>query len=149
MKDLFLYSKSSTRGGDPESDEPYSRCTPEYITTEFLGLTREKDPKGRWEIVEVTEEDFQAARLNLVIVRYSSGGTFQITYGYHEVMGVFPEGKEAEALALADSIQNGTYAKINKGKWLPWTGVFCSLIDVEVHSFPVMETLARAKIHRH
>lgn len=147
MKKLYICTRESSTGGEPESDEKWCHHSDIIMTVEFLGVTREK-PDGFFpcESMEVSDEIYDAERIYLVIPRYYSGGTFGRTCGYWCVEGVFKTPEEAEALAKA--IRGKNYNSKSRG-YLPWVGYFEGLEDVEIHSFPIRNSGVSSAIRYH
>lgn len=131
-KRLYLGYKTSSSGGQQESDEPYSCRSPEYITVTFTSLSRESGTFFGHNI-EVADEVF------IVVVRYRDGDSFGSSHGNWTVWAA--TATEAEAIKIAGSITDGSLVKEEekaKGRvYFPWTGYFNGLEGVEVHGFRV------------
>lgn len=136
---LYLQYESTSTGGQRTSNEPYSDRTPKYISTVFHGLVRGHGsgffPCG--EEISVSEEQYNAPQLYLVIVRHTDGDSFGTSYGLHYVAGVYT--KASEARELARKINSGEFLEENKDKYFPWGGYFERLEEVEIHCFKVRD----------
>lgn len=137
-KRLYLGYKTSSSGGQQESDEPYSSRSPEYIEVTFTSLSRESGTFFGHNI-EVTDEVYAADEVYLVVVRYRDGDSFGSSHGNWTVWAAVAT--EAEAIKIAGSITDGSLVKEEekaKGRvYFPWTGYFNGLEGVEVHGFRV------------
>lgn len=140
-KRLYLGYKTSSSGGQRESDEPYSCRSPEYITVTFTSLSRESGTFFGHNI-EVTDEVYAADEVFIVVVRYRDGDSFGSSHGNWTVWAA--TATEAEAVKIAESITDGSLVKEaekakGNGGWVsfPWTGHFNGLEGVEVHGFRV------------
>ena len=157
QKRLYLSYKTSSSGGERESDEPYSCRSPQYIEVTFTALSKESGSFFGHNI-EVTDEVYAADEVFLVVVRYRDGDTFGTSHGNWTVWAA--TASEADALKIAETIEDGSLekerSKANRGySGLPWTGYFCGLEGVEVHGFrvaakpPEDNTSPMVSIHRH
>jgi hypothetical protein len=149
-KRLYLGYKTSSSGGQRESDEPYSSRSPEYIEVTFTSLSRESGTFFGHNI-EVTDEVYAADEVYLVVVRYRDGDSFGSSHGNWTVWAAVAT--EAEAIKIGRDIESGALHK--DGHYLPWEGYFNSLEGVETHSFRVAEkptdsnVSPKVSIHRH
>lgn len=137
-KRLYLGYKTSSTGGQQESDEPYSSRSPQHIEVTFTSLSRESGTFFGHNI-EVTDEVYAADEVFIVVVRYRDGDTFGTSYGNWTVWAA--TATEAEAVKIAGSITDGSLVreaeKAKGGAYFPWNGYFNSLEGVEVHGFRV------------
>lgn len=135
-KQLYLTTKESSTGGEPEDDGRWARRSDIIVTVDFISVSREK-PEGFFSCAtahEVSEEVYNAEQVFLVIPRFFDGGTFGTTRGNWTVQEVCLT--EEQAISIADSIRNKTY----KGDgYLAWTGYFAGLEDVEIHCFKIKD----------
>jgi len=159
-KRLYLGYTSTSSGGEPESEEPYSSRSPTYITVTFTSLSRES---GTFFVhdIKVSDEVYEADEVFLVVVRYQDGNSFGTSHGNWDVFDAVAT--EDEAIKIAKSIEDGSLVKAveadqKKGiyhRYILWTGYFNSLEGVEIHSFKVAqkppddEVSPKVTIHRH
>lgn len=140
MPTLYISTTETSTGGDPEDpDDQWTHHSDIIRTVSFDSVSR--NSQGFWGCgsgFEVSEEVYKADKAFLVIARYYDGGTFGRTCGNWEIMGSFLT--EKEAMAMADSIEDGTMEKNSKTPYcLPWVGYFNGLEDVEVHCFTIQD----------
>jgi hypothetical protein len=94
----------------------------------------EPDPAPKWSwFQEVVDVDFPVEigmKVYVVVVRYTTGGTFIRTKGAWNILGVFPDSKKAGDMVT--SVYNDTYSG-----YKCWQGYFESLESCEHHEMTV------------
>lgn len=135
---LFLsldYNENRT-GGERESDEQWSSRRPTYITVEFHSLSRGSSRLSNGNI-EVTQEQYDARELFVVIVRYRDGDTFGTSHGHWTVAGVALTADEAR------KIEAEAHGPKPDSHYREWDGYFNGLESVEIHCFTIRDDNSR------
>lgn len=128
-KRLYIIYNERRQGGEPESDEPYSRRAPTYIDVQFTALLKEQLPDRMfYHSVIVDDKTFKNKIGYLAVVRYSTGNTFGRTEGAWEVIGCYSSYKKAQK--MLDNAINGSEYKV-------WEGYFESFERTEIHALPI------------
>lgn len=125
---LVGYKEGHLSGGqaiDPE--DRWSSHEDEYRHFEIEGvwLDRENSP---WmvESVDVNFEPQKGQFVYVLVVIYSSGGTFGRNYGNGCIVGVYKTPEEAA------EVEKTIYDKTYPQEYPPWVGYFESLEDVKI-----------------
>ena len=143
MKQLYIdfESRSTTISDDYGCNGPYTGFRETETTIDVNGLLRESE-ETFGETVDVSDETYKADAGWLVVVRYSTGGTFSREHGRYEFVAVFNNVREAKALAkeiqkdndsskkfsFTPQTKNVAYNEIH----CSWKGYFERLENVEV-----------------
>lgn len=142
------YLKYETRcsGGIPESDEPYCCLSDEHneFIPQGLFATRKSANSTFPETIEIDFEPVVGKVYYLVVVRYTTGSTFGMSYGNWSVIGVFEN--VADAAAVKSAIQKTDDGKTHTYEcdvptpndpdhWCNWNGYFERLEEVQVDGF--------------
>lgn len=135
--EVYLIYDSETWGGavckgDEGSDWPNHEPTNTSFTPKGLRL---KAP-GWSETIKVDFDPSRSKHLYVVIVRYSSGGTFGTTHGNWHIQGAYKSYVKAEKVEIAISNSKGKYAE---GNYNPWQGYFESLEKVTIERLDIWE----------
>jgi hypothetical protein len=126
---VYMHYSAVEHGGDIcEGMEDAEWPDYEPIETEFTFKGIYTQPNHQWdEEIEVDfDPDLHMGSLWTVIVRYTTGGTFQTCYGSWRVIKVCTDKKDAEQ--VIQSIVDGTY-----DGYKFWEGYFESLESVDMH----------------
>lgn len=126
---LYLGYEDRRTGGKSESNKPYSFRSTEYVTVTFGSLTRYHTYGS--EDLAVTEEQFNADSLFVVVVRHTDGDSFGSSSGNWAIAGV----SLTEEGARAIEVEARTPA--TKTGYRPWDGWACHLENVEIHCFKI------------
>lgn len=97
-----------------------------YFDLEGVWLDREEAP---W-LIESVDVNFKPKKgqfVYVLVVIYSSGGTFGKSYGNGCIVGIYE--KPEEAAKIEETIYNGTYSDNN---YAPWVGYFETLENVKI-----------------
>lgn len=131
---VWLTYRESTSGGQAiDPDDGWTDYEDEHVdfSLRHCYSTAEKVPDWLREQVDVDFKVKVGAEVDVVVVRYTTGGTFGRTLGYWYIEGIYPKGKQAEK--VSKSIYNGTYEG-----YKPWVGYFESLEQVEIETLTVL-----------
>ena len=151
--ELYINVKETSTGGEPESNESYCQHSDIIKNVKFISVFKTIPDDCFWtpNSFEVSEEVYNSEKIYLVIVRYSDGGSFGSTRGNWDIFKAFTDVEDA--LKMSQSINRKTlkkdYPEYSKTLYFPWEGYFCSLEDVEVHCFNVLETKEKSQVIYH
>lgn len=142
QKYLYVFTESYSEeshshvADDPgEDDGPYSGYRQVHRNVTVVGVGKTKDSfkstgyNSDYESVLVDDATFNSEKVWLVCVTYSDGDTFSNTSGLLNIPHICSQPEHAKI--IADSIRRGTYMA-DLDMYLPWTGYFTSLENVEV-----------------
>lgn len=131
---LYLtYDESRTGGAvcEGQENDPWPSYEDEY--TEFTLIRCNKESKNAaWakESLETTFKPEVGSKVWVVVVRYSTGGTFGTTNGAWTILGIYEHLDEAKKVEA--SVHDNTYSG-----YKCWVGYFESLECVEIESMTV------------
>lgn len=129
---VYLCYESSESGGGRVNDEEWSDRHPRVKTLSNLSVHRER-PEYCGDSLEVPPELLNEKFVYLVVVRYRDGDTFGHTTGDYHFYSVRATREEVD--------QDRKYLESTEHSselYLPWTGYFARLENVEVHLLPLL-----------
>jgi hypothetical protein len=142
---LRYEEKCRTISDNYGEDGPYTGFSEEEKEFKPLYLKLTEPKEKLFHGVEKLEVDFDpkdCTKLYLVVVRYTDGGTFGTTHGYHVVKGIFKD--DDSAYDFKKQIEDGKLPKSTydfggrtQECMHEWEGYFASLDSVEVHRLEV------------
>ena len=132
--EIYLTYNEDRKGGQSLSDEPWSDREDEKIEFSVEEVFASIDNLNWVETIEVgfNPTDFIDKDIFVIVVRYSTGGTFGNTDGAWHVEGAYT--KIEEANKIVKSIEDDTYCR-----YKPWSGYFERLSDIEVHKITLLK----------
>lgn len=152
---LFVDFDTSAHQGmnhvDSTPGESYSGFDHNVIELTVNRLCR-KTPEPFGEELVVSEKVYESEEAYLVVVRYTTGGTFGQSEGEYRFIGVFKTRKEATALSKEIQKAYDDYKRNNSGKYsfvpetenpnykeiyCSWHGYFEHLDRIEIHSLGI------------
>ena len=125
--------------------DPYDNYSRESISIEvepFAYLKRESCQEFWTEEVEIPFKPVVGKKVYMVLPRYSSGGTFGTTSGYHQIYGIYSTAElanDVERFLHCEYAAYQTSGSFAPGAHRSWMGYFESLEDIEIHELTVHE----------
>lgn len=136
VKLAIRYDESRYGGAAINPEDPWPDHEDEH--TEFsLTSVRlyEENPDNKWswhqEVVEVDFPVEVGSTVYVVVVRYTTGGTFGRTLGAWSILGVYPDAEKADA--VVKSVYDDSYPG-----YKCWQGYFESLESCDSHDMVVL-----------
>lgn len=135
VKLAIHYSESRYGGAAINPEDPWPDHEDEYTEFSLLSVRiYEPDPANKWawhqEVIEVDFPVEVGSTVHVVVVRYTTGGTFGRTLGAWSILGVYPDAEKANA--VVKSVEDDTYPG-----YKCWQGYFESLESCDSHDMLV------------
>lgn len=135
---IYVSYDESTSGGEAEDpNDEWTHHADRVTDLTIYGLHKSKPskPNASYDgIVILDPEILKLQHVYLVVVRYSDGGTFGRTCGYHMFWSI----RATEAEVLADKAMIEAPQDPLDRNFRPWEGYFAGLEDVEIHLLPLL-----------
>lgn len=142
--EIYMTYRTDQSGGEViDPNDEWSSHEDQYIEFNPIAVAKSAEGLKWYETISLSFDPSLVDKIFVVIVRYGDGDTFGHTCGNWHVEGGYSTLEKAKTIKT--SIENDEYGKSGKKEehyqYLPWKGYFASLETVEIHSFPLRDTV--------